>query len=199
MMGEKQAKEHLQHELLNLMTILQLKLHEEKCPQKKKGKYFHLLKLIQTLIRFESVLLGQKNNTCKYASDTLLREVIQTSLYGIEDIIDSNKAKIENISDNVIWHIDRNIFADGLSCILYRLLDHGSHFRFEYNISKQCLHLKLLDGVLPPLKKSPLPELIDRESIRNNNLMFQLGIALMESIGLEVVTTKKIITLKLKK
>ncbi len=195
-MRDRLAKEHLQHELLNLMTILQLTLHEAKCPRSKKGKYFHLCKLIQTLIRFESVLLGQENNTCKYVSDTFLREVIQSSLYGIESIIDAKQTQIENLKTDIVWNTDRNILSDGLSCILYKLLDHGSKFRFEYDIPTASLMLKLLDGTLPSIERNSLPEIIDRENIRNNNLMFQLGLALMGSIGIVVSLSKNTLTFR---
>lgn len=123
-------RNNVRHFLLNLLTILNLKI-DESVDGDVKEDMMDLIKTISLVIYNEEVFLGKDVEF--FMQDVRISELLDLGLSVFGNEISERGVEIEGIDTGMEVRVDKNQFIDALKVIFAKLLIDGSFLKFEFD------------------------------------------------------------------
>ena len=184
----KNAKELIRHELLNILMLMDVLIHNYELDRAKKEQLFDLIKLAGLLIAHENIFLGKKP---KFSIQKVnLRETLEVIIAVYEKKITNRNTKVIFPKDNFFIKTDKRYIEETLEQIIKKLINSVTNIEFKFNDQAKKLTILSSGKDLPKLNKKHLIQSLSKENLLNNEIPLQLALEILDLNKIKFTSTK---------
>ena len=176
-------KAFLEHEVLNLLTLINMIVAtEESMKGDKKEEIADLIKLASLLISNESVFESGKKQA--FIEDVNLQEIIDIVMLMYENQFKEKEIKASWFNEIVLVKTDKNLLKELLEGLMRKLVSQCSSIRFAFRKMENKLVIFYQGPLIEIKQKDPLALL--KQSAPVPEILFQCTLKFVLSIGLKI-------------
>ena len=174
----KKTKKFIRHELLNMLTVINISILDDELDEAKKEQIFDLIKLASLLIGYEDIFLGLKAKPFLQRID--LKEILEIILLSRKKKIADNNIKIILPEHIFFIKADREYIKESLEQIIKKLFSLVSGIEFKFDDQANQLIILCDKEIAPKINKKMLIKRFNKEDLRSNELGLQLALKILE-------------------
>lgn len=191
------TKQFIRHELLNIFTIINHLLSEEKLTKIEREEALKMMKVATIMVAHEEILLGK--NPKGFLQKVSLQDIIESQLLIAEEKLKRKKLQIKPLKgDPIIVLTDRYYFSEALGYILNAIFSRSSHVTFAFDEKKCQLVIQHdVQKILPV--RAELKKALHEKHRDSTQIMLHLALTLLKAGRIKVQEKPNMIVLSLKK
>jgi len=171
------VKNFLRHELLNILTILNLSIGKQKFTRQDKDKAQELIQLAGVLISNEDLFGGAKPDF--FRQEILLQDTLETVILLSEDQIQQHNVDVVVPHINVTLQFDRYYVSESLGHIIRKLLPLTSHIEFSFDEKRSVLTIHH-DADWELLAQKDFSTCLTKKDLHSGEILYQLSLYILQ-------------------
>lgn len=180
----------LQHNILNILTLVIFSLTDADLEKKQKEKILEHLKMVGLLVSEQNVFLGKRKKCSKQTID--LNEVLELVLMIHEKEIKKEKVKVSFSRTNLVLVTDNRVLKGGLEQILLSVIETAKKIEISVDEKHRKLSIKYDSAKkLAMDEMEPIKYIIENRSY--SEIFFRTAMYLMELNGIKTVFKKGLV------
>ncbi len=184
----EKTKELIKHELLNILTLINVLIRSDNLDEAKKEQIFDLIQLASLFITRKNVFLGKKPKFFKQKIN--LRETLEIIVAIHEKKIANHNIKVILPKNNFFVKTDKRYIEETLEQIIKKLMNSATSMEFKFNDQTKKLTILSRGGSMPKLNKQNLVQSLSRENLLNNEIPLQLALEILDLNKIKLTSTK---------
>jgi len=174
----KKTKKLIRHELLNILTVINISILDDELDEVKKEQIFDLIKLASLLINYEDIFLGLKAKPFPQRID--LKEILEIIILSHKKKIADNNIKIILPKHIFFIKADREYIKESLEQIIKKLFSLVSGIEFKFDDQANQLIILCDKEIAPKINKKILIKCLNKKDLISNELVLQLALKILE-------------------
>ncbi|MCK5605210.1 hypothetical protein KAR91_25185 [Candidatus Pacearchaeota archaeon] len=174
----REAKKFIQHELINLLTIINILVDGGPVRAVEKKRIKELIKLASILISYEDIFIGKKIETAFQKVD--LKEVLEMVVMVQKGGEQNKGTKVDLLSEKSFVKADPVWLRDALDKLIGGLFGMTPRVEFEFEAQHNKLIIKYKNVARIKFKKEKLIQCLNKKDVSNNKIELQLALEIFK-------------------
>ena len=184
----EKIKRLIRHELLNILTLINVLISSDELDEAKKEQILDLIKLASLLITYENVFLGKKPKF--FIQKVNLKEILEIIVIIYKKKIADNNINVILPKYNFFVKTDGSCIKETLEQIIKKLVNSVTGMEFKFDDQAKKLTILFKGGSVPKFNKKNLIQSLGKESLLNNEIALQLALEILDLNKIKFTSTR---------